>query len=233
MFTSPAGNGPAQTGDTHTMTTRGGFTLNGIHFNQTDSQRAGSPQTFFFLDGKRTSRADYGAALAQAKAAEAEAADRAAAAAAIAADQADAVAAKAARADRLDDALDGLVAATRRPRRLSLRDAAMAVVNAANLRLEPEEFNARVAALAAALNPPAREPRAERPAREPRGDSKQATVITMLQREGGATNPAIQAATGWQPHTVRGFFAGLKNKGYSIESTRQEGGTVYRIPATA
>jgi hypothetical protein len=39
----------------------------------------------------------------------------------------------------------------------------------------------------------------------------------MLRREEGATIAQICAATGWQQHTVRGFFAGLKKKGHVVE----------------
>lgn len=65
-----------------------------------------------------------------------------------------------------------------------------------------------------------------------RSNSKQATVIQMLQRPEGATIRQICEATGWQPHTVRGTFAGaLKKKlGLTITSEKPEGGErVYRI----
>ncbi|MBX6382440.1 MAG: DUF3489 domain-containing protein [Microbispora sp.] len=34
----------------------------------------------------------------------------------------------------------------------------------------------------------------------------------MLRRPEGATVAQIAEATGWAPHTVRGFFAGLKKR---------------------
>ena len=66
---------------------------------------------------------------------------------------------------------------------------------------------------------------------EKRG-SKQADVITMLRRPEGATVDEVMAATGWQPHTVRGVFSGaLKKKlGLIVTSTREERGRVYRVP---
>jgi hypothetical protein len=59
-----------------------------------------------------------------------------------------------------------------------------------------------------------------------RENSKQATVIQMLQRPEGATVQQICETTGWQAHTVRGTFAGaLKKKlGLTIVSDKAQGG---------
>lgn len=69
--------------------------------------------------------------------------------------------------------------------------------------------------------------------RTPREGTKQARMIEMLRAEAGATIDEIVAATGWQPHTVRGAFAGaLKKKlGLEVTSEKVEGrGRVYRLP---
>jgi hypothetical protein len=69
-------------------------------------------------------------------------------------------------------------------------------------------------------------------ARRTRDGTKQATLIAMLRRKAGATIAQIVEATGWQPHTVRGAFAGaLKKKlGLTIISEKVEGKErVYRI----
>ena len=65
-----------------------------------------------------------------------------------------------------------------------------------------------------------------------RENSKQATVIQMLQRPEGATVQQICETTGWQAHTVRGTFAGAfkKKLGLTIVSDKAQGGErVYRI----
>ncbi|PWR02343.1 hypothetical protein DKT77_12410 [Meridianimarinicoccus roseus] len=70
-------------------------------------------------------------------------------------------------------------------------------------------------------------------ARTPRTGTKQAKLIEMLRAEGGATIDEIVAETGWQPHTVRGAFAGaLKKKlGLEVTSEKVEGrGRVYSLP---
>jgi hypothetical protein len=66
---------------------------------------------------------------------------------------------------------------------------------------------------------------------QPARASKQADVIALLRRPEGATVDEVRAATGWQPHTVRGVFSGaLKKKlGLEIVASREERGRVYRI----
>jgi len=68
-----------------------------------------------------------------------------------------------------------------------------------------------------------------------RAGSKQAQVIDLFRRAEGATVAEVIAATGWQPHTVRGIVSGtLKKKlGLSVLSAKEERGRVYRIPAQA
>ena len=62
--------------------------------------------------------------------------------------------------------------------------------------------------------------------RPPRQGTKQAAVLALLRRPEGASGPAIAEATGWAPHTVRGFLAGLKRRGVAVlvhERVRQVG----------
>jgi hypothetical protein len=61
------------------------------------------------------------------------------------------------------------------------------------------------------------------PAPKQREGTRKATVIALLEREGGATLEEIMAETAWQKHSVRGFISTLASKhGYTIVSTRRE-----------
>ena len=78
--------------------------------------------------------------------------------------------------------------------------------------------------------PPAQTPTS---AVQRRKGTKQETLIEMLRAEGGATIDEIVAATGWQPHTVRGAMSGaLKKKlGLHVTSEKVENrGRVYSLP---
>lgn len=56
--------------------------------------------------------------------------------------------------------------------------------------------------------------------------SKKATCLALLDRAEGATIAELQRATGWQPHSVRGFLAGTVNKmaGVILSSTKAADG---------
>jgi hypothetical protein len=97
---------------------------------------------------------------------------------------------------------------------------------------------------AALASKPARAPRDPAAPRKPRAGTKQEQVLAMLRRPEGATVAQIAEATGWAPHTVRGFFAGLKRRqGIEVQvlervrmvGPSKEGAkgsyTVYHLPA--
>ena len=62
------------------------------------------------------------------------------------------------------------------------------------------------------------------------GQTKQAHVIALLERDTGATLDELIAATGWLPHTTRAALTGLRHKGFVLDrDKRADGTTVYRI----
>jgi hypothetical protein len=87
----------------------------------------------------------------------------------------------------------------------------------------------RIEATAATLSP---QPM-PKPNRKAEASSKQSRVIAMLQSPAGATIAAMMGATGWQPHSMRGFLAGVVRKRLKLQlaSTKVDGTRVYRIIA--
>ena len=59
-----------------------------------------------------------------------------------------------------------------------------------------------------------------------RQGSKTEKVLDLLKRPGGATRKELMKATGWQPHSVRGFLSGTvgKKMGLAVTSTKGEDG---------
>jgi hypothetical protein len=133
--------------------------------------------------------------------------------------------------------------------RASLRDAAAAVLAAWDASPAQDAtdnpISRAIEALRGALaGKPARIAREPGAPRKPREGTKQEQVLALLRREEGATIAQICEATGWQGHTIRGFFAGLKKRqGIEVqvlERVRQVGPnkegargsyTVYHLPA--
>ena len=56
-------------------------------------------------------------------------------------------------------------------------------------------------------------------------EPKSARIVSLLQRQNGASIPELMKATGWKAHSVRGFISGtLKRKqGLVVDSAVEEG----------
>ena len=67
--------------------------------------------------------------------------------------------------------------------------------------------------------------------RRERRNSKQDDVLRLLQGPSGATIENVMEATGWQPHSVRAFFASVVRKklGLNLVSDVRGDERVYRI----
>ena len=67
-----------------------------------------------------------------------------------------------------------------------------------------------------------------------REGSKAAKILDLLKRPGGATAKELIKATGWQPHSIRGFLSGTVGKKMKLKvvSTKgQDGERNYSVKA--
>jgi hypothetical protein len=75
-------------------------------------------------------------------------------------------------------------------------------------------------------SPAKKAPKGAKKAAGARDGSKTATVLELLKRAGGVTAKQLMKATGWQPHSVRGFLSGAvgKKMGLTVTSTKSDDG---------
>jgi len=81
-------------------------------------------------------------------------------------------------------------------------------------------------------SPAKKAPKGAKKAKQARDGTKTARVLELLKRPGGVTAKELMKATGWQPHSVRGFLSGTvgKKMGLTVESTKTEAGErLYKI----
>lgn len=97
---------------------------------------------------------------------------------------------------------------------------------------KPEPVAAPAEVAAEVVQPMSAGERASARSRETKSDQ----VVQQLRAEGGATIAEIMEATGWQAHSVRGFFSAVVRKKLGLDlvsSVGEDGTRRYRIDAAA
>ena len=63
----------------------------------------------------------------------------------------------------------------------------------------------------------------------PTRQTKLATLLELISKNGGSSLDELAAATGWLPHTVRAAVTGLRKRGHIIRCERVDGVSRYQI----
>jgi len=83
-------------------------------------------------------------------------------------------------------------------------------------------------------SPAKKAPTSAKKATGAREGSKAAKILDLLKRPGGATAKELMKATGWQPHSIRGFLSGTvgrKMKLTVVSTKGEDGGRNYCVKA--
>lgn len=64
---------------------------------------------------------------------------------------------------------------------------------------------------------------------QPQPRTKQALLLEVIGRDGGATLEDLTSATAWLPHTVRAAITGLRKRGHDVRRERVEGISRYTV----
>jgi hypothetical protein len=74
--------------------------------------------------------------------------------------------------------------------------------------------------------PAKKAPKTAKKATSARDGSKTARILELLKRPGGVTAKELMKASGWQPHSIRGFLSGTvgKKMGLAVTSSKGEDG---------
>jgi hypothetical protein len=64
---------------------------------------------------------------------------------------------------------------------------------------------------------------------KPEARTKQALLLELIGRSGGAALEELTSATEWLPHTVRAALTGLRKRGHDIRRVRIEGVSRYFV----
>ncbi len=59
--------------------------------------------------------------------------------------------------------------------------------------------------------------------------TKQALLLELIGREGGATLEELTSVSGWLPHTTRAAITGLRKRGHDVRCQRVDGVSRYTV----
>jgi hypothetical protein len=91
-------------------------------------------------------------------------------------------------------------------------------------RKTPKDHPAEKSAANRTLTPPKKISEPENPP-SPHAEGKGAKILALIRRVTGASQTELRQATGWQPHSIRGFLSTASKKhNLKISSVKNEAG---------